>query len=177
MLATAGADIEALFCRLAGATPTRLRGVGDAWLEGHVVEVKAAGGDMVAQVRAVKYLPVVVYHRPLEQWYVVPPEVVVAQVAHRRRGMHSENPFECSFLQLKALARQRVPTACLREATVAAIRSGASYPALAELMSQVLVDSRDLAHASVRQVRAALTGLEAVDVPPLSGEAQLALEL
>ncbi len=56
-----GRSAEAMFRELTGAEPSAEAAKGDATLEGYQVEVKRATSNTVNQVRAVKYIPVVVY--------------------------------------------------------------------------------------------------------------------
>lgn len=58
--------------------------------------MKRATSVTLNQVRAVKYLPIAVHCARTDEWYIVPAHVVVAAVSQRRRGQHTENPFESS---------------------------------------------------------------------------------
>lgn len=63
-----GRSAEDLFRQLTGAQPAERAAQGDAVLEGHPVEVKRATNNTLNQVRAVKYLPIVVHHEPASEW-------------------------------------------------------------------------------------------------------------
>lgn len=159
-ISAGGRPAEELFRRLTGATPSPRAVQGDAVLEGHPVEIKQASTTTLNQVRAVKYIPLMVYVRSTEEWYVVPVHVVVASVNRRRRGQHTENPFESATLNLNALRDYRLSNvAQLRQATLDAIRSSAEFPELQEAMNQVLRESRELAEVSVQRVRTLLEQL------------------
>lgn len=149
-----GRSAEELFRQITGATPADRASQGDALLEGHPVEVKRATKVTLNQVRAVKYLPLVVYFEPADEWYVVPAHVVVAGVSQKRRGQHTENPFECATLSLRNLRAWRVEAEQdLRETTLDAIAESDRYPELRSAMEDVLGESRELADASLERVR------------------------
>lgn len=149
-----GRSAEELFRQLTGAQPAERAAQGDALLEGYPVEVKRATSVTLNQVRAVKYLPIVVHYAPADEWYVVPAHVVVAAVSQKRRGQHTENPFESATLSLRSLGAWRIDNARqLRDATLEAIAESDRYPDLREAMDAVLRESRGLADASLEHVR------------------------
>ncbi len=71
---------------------------GDVILDGRYIEVKTTANVTVAQVRAVKYIPLVVHQSARDEWYVIAPHEVVQMAAEKPRGQHTENPFECAML-------------------------------------------------------------------------------
>lgn len=149
-----GRSAEELFRQLTGAQLAERAAQGDALLEGHPVEVKRATSVTLNQVRAVKYLPIVVHYAPADEWYVVPAHVVVAAVSQKQRGQHTENPFESATLSLRNLGAWKIDNALhLRDATLEAIAESDSYPELREAMERVLWESRELADASLAVVR------------------------
>ncbi len=149
-----GRSAEELFREMTGAAPAERAAQGDALLEGHPVEVKRATSVTLNQVRAVKYLPIVVHYAPADEWYVVPAHVVVAAVSQKRRGQHTENPFESATLSLRNLHAWRIESAVsLRSATLVAIEESDRYPDLRAAMEDVLRESRDLAETSLERVR------------------------
>jgi hypothetical protein len=152
-----GRSAEQLFRDLTGAEPASSASIGDALLEGYPVEIKRATANTLNQVRAVKYIPIVAYHEPSGSWYVIPAHVVVAQVSQKRRGQHTENPFESATLSLGNLAAFRLDEPDqLRARTLAAIESAAGFPALKSEMERVLEESKLLAETSVERVRTAV---------------------
>lgn len=149
-----GRSAEDLFREMTGAAPAETAAQGDALLEGHPIEVKRATSATLNQVRAVKYLPIVVHYVPGDEWYVVPAHVVVAGVSQKRRGQHTENPFESATLSLNSLVAWRIEDPSrLREATLEAIAASDDYPELRAAMRDVLRESRDLADVSLERVR------------------------
>jgi hypothetical protein len=155
-----GRSAEDLFISLTGAQRAARAALGDAVLEGRHVEVKHASSSTLNQVRAVKYLPLVVYHSPSDTWYVVPAHVVVHEVSQRARGQHTENPFESATINLNRLAAYRLENGSqLRERTLAAIEESDKYPELQQLMNQVLMESKSLAADSIVRVRQLLRQL------------------
>lgn len=95
-----GKAAEDMFIRLTGAT--RPKAVdGDAVLFGRPVEIKSTtlmNLFTLNQVRACKYIPLVVHHSATGTWFVIPASEVVKMVATAKRGQHTENPFECAAI-------------------------------------------------------------------------------
>lgn len=152
-----GRSAEELFREMTGAVPAERATQGDALLDGHPVEVKRATSATLNQVRAVKYLPIVVHYGPADEWYVVPAHVVVAGVSQKRRGQHTENPFESATLSLRNLHAWKVEDPSrLREATLEAIAASDEYPELRSSMEEVLRESRALTDTWLERVRSLL---------------------
>lgn len=155
-----GKTAEESFIALTGAVKAPSAAVGDAVLEGRLVEIKRATSNTLNQVRAVKYIPLVVYYAPEQAWYVVPAHAVVAAVSQKSRGQHTENPFESATLSVKNLGAYKVEEAAqLRERTLAAVAESERYPQLHELMQAILQESKDLAASSLDRVRGLLAEL------------------
>ncbi|MGI9119843.1 MAG: hypothetical protein ACR2G7_06965 [Acidimicrobiales bacterium] len=155
-----GRNAEELFRQMTGAAPAERAAQGDALLDGHPVEVKRATSVTLNQVRAVKYLPIVVHYSPTDEWYVIPAHVVIAGVSQKLRGQHTENPFESATLSLKKLHAWKIEDPSrLREATLEAIAASDEYPELRASMEDVLRESRGLADSSLERIRALLNGL------------------
>ena len=156
-ISAGGRSAEEAFRALTGATSAPKASEGDALLQGHPVEVKRATSVTLNQVRAVKYIPLVVHFEPADEWYVVPAHVVVAAVSQKTRGQHTENPFESATLSLNNLHAYKVAEAGgLRDATLHAIHESERFPELREAMTEVLRESRELADGSLRRVRGLL---------------------
>lgn len=152
-----GADAEAQFRALTGATAAARAADGDALLDGHLVEVKLASSVTLNQVRATKYITLVAYEVGTGDWYVVPAHEVVRHVSRKRRGQHTENPFESATLSLRNLTAFRVADpARLREEVLTAVAESVKYPIVHDEMRRVLSESRRLADESLARVRAAL---------------------
>ena len=64
------------------------------------VEIKQSGGSNVNQVRPIKWIPLVVLHKPTDIWHVLSAPDQVNLACYRSRGQHSELPWECCQLQL-----------------------------------------------------------------------------
>lgn len=152
-----GRSAEELFRAITGADPSPTAAQGDAVLEGTPVEVKRATKATLNQVRAVKYIPLVVYFEPRDEWYVVPAHVVVAAVSQKTRGQHTENPFESATMSVNSLSAYKVEDVSdLRQATLDAIASSERFPELRDAMQQILRESRELAEKSLEHVRTLL---------------------
>jgi hypothetical protein len=148
-----GSEAERLYRAHTGALICPRAALGDAVLEGHYVEVKKASSTTINQVRAVKYIPLVIYRPDPESWYVVPAHEVVRLVALKTRGQHSENPFESATLSTNALEEFRTAPTELRERTLDAVRESENRTDLREAMDEVLRDCRELADESLARVR------------------------
>jgi hypothetical protein len=142
---------------LTGATIAERAALGDAIVDGKYVEVKKATSMTLNQVRAVKYIPLVALFVPEMRWYVISANEIVRRCARKRRGQHTENPFESATLSLNSLGTYAVADPSdLLPAVRAAISEADRYPLLGELMAKVLADSKALAASSVYAVRATL---------------------
>ena len=165
-ISAGGRRAEQKYRALTGANPAPKASAGDAVLDGHLVEIKTASKSTLNQVRAVKYIPLIVYFEPdnelvgSSEWYVVPAHVIVAAVSQKSRGQHTENPFESATMNINNLQKYRVREADLRQATLDAIESSARFPQLQEAMQQVLRDSREVAARSLERVRTLLHEIE-----------------
>jgi len=129
---------------------------GDAEKNGHFAEVKKVSGDTLNQVRAVKYITLVAYDAERDEWFVVPACDVVALIATKERGQHTENPFESSTLSLRNLGPYKVASTNLSTAWAAAVLKSEGKPLLAQKMKDVLQECKDLSTAHKKAVRALL---------------------
>lgn len=153
-----GAAAQARFCALTGACDPDSAAAGDAKFEGRHVEVKRASSTTINQVRAVKYIPMIVLEKDTT-WYVVPAHRIVALLASRPRGQHTENVFESATLSTRKIQEYRVEEKDLKTAVRAAIAAADGYPKLKEVMARVLANCRELAMESRAEVMAILTEL------------------
>lgn len=155
-----GQEVEARFRELTGATESARAALGDAVLDDCHIEIKKASANTLNQVRAVKFIPLVVFHTPTNAWYVIPAPDVIAALRGKSRGQHTENPFESATLGVSALAQFRVSDESLLAETVrAAIERGRQFPQLKEMMDKILSDSKDLATRSIAEVHQLLDDL------------------
>lgn len=151
-----GQSAEERYRAATGAEKPPKTSLGDAVIAGNFVEVKQASSKTktLNQVRAVKYIPLVAYDKPMRTWYVVPAQVVVALVSPKSRGQHTENPFESATLSIKDLGHYAINGEHeLRAKTLAAIASARKYPELRAAMESILTASRKLAKKSISRVR------------------------
>lgn len=155
-----GRSAEEQFILITGAARAQRAASGDAILDGHLIEVKKATSNTLNQVRAVKYLPIVVLYEPTRSWYVIPAHRVVARVARKNRGQHTENPFESATLSLADFGDTIVnDVSGLRDATLAAVAESDSYQELRDAMAEILKDARTLSEVSKEKIRALLKRL------------------
>lgn len=154
-----GRSAEDEFRKLTGAVLTERSALGDAVLEGSPVEIKRATSNTLNQVRAVKYIPMAALYVPTDQWFVIPAHVIVLEVSRKRRGQHTENPFESATMSLGRLRHLAVERGELRLRTLQAIEESSRYVGLKEAMTRILLESRELAESSVSTVRRLITEL------------------
>lgn len=145
-ISNTGDEVENEFRRLTGAARAERAAYGDAIVDGHYVEIKKASSTTLNQVRAVKYITLVVYSSSEERWFVVPANEVVRHCARKKRGQHTENPFESATMNVNNLGDFVVdnPTDLKRQ-VLAAVKEAEAYPDLNDLMKGVLEKSRNLA--------------------------------
>jgi len=103
-----GKEAEERFMAITGATPTARAALGDAVLDGTTVEIKhTKRTETLNQVRAVKYIPLVVWVSGEDAWYVIPAHRIVAIVSDRKRGpAHRESVRVCDA---QSQASRRLP--------------------------------------------------------------------
>lgn len=157
-----GKEAEARFMAITGATPTARAALGDAVLDGVTVEIKhTKRTETLNQVRAVKYIPLVVWVSSEDAWYVIPAHQIVAIVSGRKRGQHTENPFESATLNLKHLEDFRLESESDLVAAVARrAEESAAYPQLKDEMDRVLAEAKKHAAADIERVTEVLVQLE-----------------
>ena len=142
-----GRFAEQLFLSRTGAEKASSASIGDAIINGNAIEIKQAKTMTTNQVRAVKYNVLVVYYCPKNispSWYVVPPHVVCQLVSLKKRGQHTENPFESATLSINKLSDYQIndDNASLRKGVLKAIRDGAKYPDIQDAMTCILERQR-----------------------------------
>ena len=153
-----GRSTEQFFRDITGAGKPRKASLGDAdFGDERYVEVKKASAGTINQVRALKYITLVVYSPPKDEWFVVPACDVVRLVAGKRRGQHCENPFECAALSTAKLADFKVDPTGLRDATLGAIAKSEAHPDLRDAMHTIHMECRQLADRSINAANDLLT--------------------
>lgn len=160
-----GSEAEGMYRSLTGARQSRNRQRGDCVLDGHYVEIKKTSAEgSINQVRPVKYVPLVVWNETTDAWYVIPPHVIVHHAVRKRRGQHSENPFECLALNARWFSGYRVTPSELRAATLSCVAIGEAHTTVAGSMRVVLRDVVDLSLKHRQLVQAALDVDDVVDL-------------
>lgn len=148
-----GNKAEDLFRSLTSSLKPGEARLGDAIKNGNYAEVKKVSGDTLNQVRAVKYTTLVAYDAENDAWYVVAACDVVALIAGKERGQHTENPFESATLSLRNLGPFKVSSADLSTAWAAAVVKSDGKPLLKQKMKDVLQECKDLSTAHKNAVR------------------------
>ena len=150
----AGDSAEEQFFYYTSARKPDRAAEGDAVIDGRIVEIKQASSVTINQVRAVKYIPLVVLDTRRNRWFVVPPDDVVRLVSRKKRGQHTENPFESATLSVNNIGQHEIgdPTE-LHAAVLAAAAKGDKWPELRSAMVDVKQQAVDLATDSLARVR------------------------
>ena len=151
-----GDDAELRFRLITGATLPGSKAQGDAIFNNVAIEVKMASANTINQVRAVKFIPLVIWSKESNDWFVLPAPDIVALVSQKLRGQHTENPFESATLSLSKLRSYRVNENLLVEALHDAITRASEFEDLRLLMSEILKKSKDLALESRAKVHAVI---------------------
>ena len=131
--------------------------------EVHYLEIKccrSSSGGTLNQVRAMKYIPLVV-HLPNQSpnWMVIPPNKIVEIMADRKRGQHTEIPFESAALSVKSLGSTfGCEQSDLEKRVVDAIKEGQSFPTLRQAMVDLKRDIRRLGAHAKMDVKAIVDG-------------------
>jgi hypothetical protein len=142
-----GKPAEKAFLRLVkNALPSDVAHCGDAIVSvdgaPSYVEIKHVTSNTINQVRAVKFIPLVIYSPQFgdRPWAVLPAQEVVDLVLPKARGQHTEIALECANLRLPRIAdRFRCTNAGLDNAVQSAVRTARKYRTL-ELTLRDLVD-------------------------------------
>ncbi len=153
-----GSLAEKRFLEITGAMRPEKQTDGDAafWHNGawRYVEIKLTRSSGINQVRAIKFIPLVVLDlkgkRP--RWLVIPGSDIVDIQCRKPRGQHSECPFESAGLTLTKLERFVIREP-LTDAVLRAFEVDDKNPELQALMSGVLHELRDLTHRSCTEAK------------------------
>ena len=113
------------------------------------VEIKKCdsktGSGTINQVRAIKFIPMVVHNPALNEWYVVPATELVRFASAKARGQHTEVSFESMNLSLRNVTKWRRGPHQLDVAVRAAIRFDRGHPELLNAMVALLRELKDIA--------------------------------
>ena len=155
-ISKSGKSAEESFRKITGASKSPKSSIGDAILCGYAIEVKKASSNTINQVRAVKWIPLVVRDDKHDEWYVIPAPDVVELVSLKKRGQHTENPFESATLSVANIERFRVEKSELKNCVLRAVARGKKFSVLRKATEKVLSDSKKLAKVSKSEVAIAL---------------------
>ena len=129
----------------------------------HYLEIKCCkskSGGTLNQIRAMKYIPLIV-HLPNQapHWMVVPPNKLVEITAQRRRGQHTEIALESATISVNSLDKSFwCDEKALEQRVVSAIHEGQKYPLLKQAMVDLKRDIRRLAVHAKMDIAAILDG-------------------
>lgn len=145
-----GRDAEALFLGLVNSSrKARDAASGDAVVSVDgvdiAIEIKKCDSvnglsGTINQVRAIKFIPMVVYNPSVNLWYVVPATELVRVAAGKSRGQHTEIPFESMNMSLRQIVRWRCTPADLDATVRSAIRFDRENRILGVAMVAMLAD-------------------------------------
>ena len=121
------------------------------------VEIKECHSDTINQVRAVKYIPLIIYTGDgSAPWIVIPPQEVVRLVATKSRGQHTEVPFESANLSKKRLPiGLHASDANLDQSVRTAIEKGEKFTEVEEVMNLLIKKLQILNRLTKRKVKQA----------------------
>jgi hypothetical protein len=158
-----GADAERAFLSLvAQARDSDSAKRGDAIISvdgaDHYVEIKYVTSNTVNQVRAIKFIPLIIYSpQEARRWAVLPAQEVVRLVLHKDRGQHTEIALECANMTLTGVPMKfRYNDEGLSGAVHAAIRGARKYSLLAAALPELLRDIRAINESYRKRIEAAL---------------------
>lgn len=131
--------------------------VDGAW---YYVEIKECHANTINQVRAIKYLPLVVFTPGTPKpWLVLAPHELAAIVARRSRGQHNENPFECAALSLGNMPEGRRCTDTELDTWVKdALHSGNEHHEVKALLEEIHTEIVQLSESAKRRIIKAVYG-------------------
>jgi len=165
-----GRDAEALFVRLVrGSRKIARAAAGDAEVDVDgittSIEIKKCDAPgqsgTINQVRAIKFIPLVVYNPTQNCWYVVPATELARFAASKARGQHTEISFESMNLSLKSILKWVCSAEHLDDAVRRAIRFDREHRGIQQALDALLRELKTLG-AQRRQDIARL--LEAVPI-------------
>jgi hypothetical protein len=141
-----GKPAEQAFLRLVkNALPSDVARRGDAIVSvdgaSSYVEIKHVTSNTINQVRAVKFIPLVIYSPQFgdRPWAVLPAQEVVRLVLPKARGQHTEIALECANLSLSCIAGTfRCTSAGLDNAVQSAVRTARKYPTLERILHDLV---------------------------------------
>jgi len=124
----------------------------------HYVEIKHCDskGESINQVRAIKFIPCVIFAPRRACWYILSADQLVRLAASKARGQHTELAFECMLFTLNSLAStsfSKATDAELDDTLRVAIRCGVSATGLRELMTALLADITTMKKQYIELVR------------------------
>jgi hypothetical protein len=158
-----GADAEQQFIRLVkGAEESDADKKGDAIvrLDGraHYVEVKYTTSNTINQIRAIKFIPLVIYSPQLPvPWAVLPAHEVVRMVSEKNRGQHTELALESANMTLSSISSSfRCRPQELSDTVHQALRAADRYPSLQQLLQDLITRLTSIKEEFREAVRLAL---------------------
>lgn len=115
------------------------------------VEIKkcdTATNGTINQIRAIKFIPMVVHNPSRNCWYVVPATELVRYSIRKERGQHTEISFESMNLSLSQISHFRCRSEHLATTLQEAIRFDRQHEALRQYMASLLNQLKRLATGS-----------------------------
>ena len=158
-ISSQGKSTEDAFLSLVpGSIKSAVAAEGDAVVQvdgsGQAVEIKKCDGGTINQVRAIKFIPLVVYNSKEDQWYVVPATELVRIASTRKRGQHTEVAFESMAVSLGRLKRWKCSAHNIATVIEAVARADRKQVELHKAMKTLLEDLKALASARRSAVQA-----------------------
>lgn len=127
------------------------------------VEVKKCdapnGSGTINQVRAIKFIPMVVHNPSRNEWFVVPAAELVRAAASKSRGQHTEIPFESMNMSLSQVTRWKCSSAELDAALRAAVRFDRNHKVLGIAMVALLASIKSFGDHQKAEIARLLTSV------------------
>ena len=158
-----GDDAESRFLQLVSMSQkSQTPALGDAVVtvqgKDYYVEIKQCGtrSGTINQVRAIKYIPCVIWASLRNKWYIFPPNRLVKIAAKKNRGQHTEIPFESMNIGMPANNDIQGAIVCddkeLDKQIREAICEGERFPDCREAMSSLLDEIRQLKNKYIDEI-------------------------
>ncbi len=128
----------------------------DFYVEIKECHAKPSGTGTINQVRPIKYICCVIWAPKHGYWYVLSPDQLVRFAAEKKRGQHTEIPFECMNFSLSSLDEE-YHTKCkgknLAKVVVEAVRRGETHASLRALMNDAFQEIRAMSEKYKQAVK------------------------
>ena len=110
------------------------------------------GAKTINQVRPKRLLPLVVYHKPKNEWYVVPPFDVI-ELVENKKGQHGICPLENCTLSFNKIRKWSVATINLKDSIRRSFLSEAQKQKLDIINFKYNKEQKKLSDNHIREIK------------------------